>query len=45
MKISKKYRASFEEIEAEMQSYEDWPGAKPDPMDPLQILEEDVEEL
>ena len=24
-----------------MQKYEDWPGIEPQPMDPLQILEDD----
>jgi len=26
-----------------MQEYEDWPGIKPKPMDPVQILEADEE--
>jgi type II secretory pathway component GspD/PulD (secretin) len=43
--ISRKNRADFESVEAEMQAYEDWPGIKAEPMDPLQILEEDVEKL
>jgi len=34
-------RATFEKYEKEMQEYEDWPGTKPEPMDPLKILEED----
>ncbi|MHC4571356.1 MAG: secretin N-terminal domain-containing protein [Planctomycetota bacterium] len=37
--ISAKNRATFEKYEKEMQEYEDWPGIKPTPMDPLQILE------
>ena len=39
--VSAKNRASFEEFEEEMQEYEDWPGIKPKPMDPLKILEAD----
>ncbi len=41
--VSAKNRASFEEFEKEMQEYEDWPGIKPKPMDPLRILEADEE--
>ncbi len=37
--VSAKNRATFEKYEAEMQQYEDWPGIKPKPMDPLKILE------
>ncbi len=39
--ISAKNRATFEKYEREMQEYEDWPGIKPQPMDPLQVLETD----
>ena len=39
--VSAKNRARFEKYEKEMQEYEDWPGIKPEPMDPLQILEAD----
>jgi len=39
--VSAKNRASFEEFEEEMQTYEDWPGLKPKPIDPLKILEAD----
>jgi len=39
--ISRKYRRDFEEKENEMQEYEDWPGIKPQPMDPPQILDND----
>ncbi len=39
--ISLKNRREFERMETEMQEYEDWPGIKPEPMDPLKILEED----
>ena len=39
--VSAKNRESFEEFEEEMQKYEDWPGIKSKPMDPLKILEAD----
>jgi type II secretory pathway component GspD/PulD (secretin) len=39
--VSAKNRATFERYEEEMQKYEDWPGIKPEPMDPLRILEAD----
>jgi len=39
--VSAKNRATFEKYEKEMQEYEDWPGIKPKPMDPLKILEID----
>ena len=39
--ISGKFRREFEENEAEMQKYEDWPGVKAKPMDPEKVLEED----
>ena len=39
--VSLKNRATFEKIEKEMQEYEDWPGIKPKPMNPLRILEAD----
>ncbi len=41
IKISKQNRAKFESYEKQMQEYEDWPGIKPKPMDPVKILEED----
>ena len=37
--VSADNRATFERYEAEMQGYENWPGIKPEPMDPLRILE------
>ena len=37
--VSAHNRAMFEKYEAEMQTYEDWPGTEPQPMDPLRILE------
>ncbi len=39
--VSAKNRATFEKYEKQMQEYEDWPGIKPQPMDPLQVLEGD----
>jgi type II secretory pathway component GspD/PulD (secretin) len=41
IKASLENRATFEKYEKEMQEYEDWPGTKPEPMDPLKILEVD----
>ena len=41
IKASLENRATFEKYETEMQEYEDWPGTKPEPMDPLKILEVD----
>ncbi len=41
MRISKENREAFEKYEREMQEYEDWPGIKPKPMDPVKILEGD----
>jgi general secretion pathway protein D len=39
--VSSKNRKTFEKYEKEMQEYEDWPGIKPQPMDPERILEVD----
>ncbi|MHC4498465.1 MAG: secretin N-terminal domain-containing protein, partial [Planctomycetota bacterium] len=39
--VSAKNRATFEKYEEEMQKYEDWPGIKPKPMDPVRVLETD----
>ena len=39
--VSLKNRATFEKYEKEMQEYEDWPGIKPKPMDPVRVLEAD----
>jgi len=41
--VSARNRATFEKYEKEMQEYEDWPGIKPKPMDPVKILEADEE--
>jgi len=37
--VSAKNRATFEKYEKEMQDYEDWPGIKPKPLDPLKVLD------
>ncbi|MFA7485519.1 MAG: secretin N-terminal domain-containing protein [Phycisphaerae bacterium] len=39
--VSRKNRETFEKYEDEMQKYEDWPGLKAKPMDPLRVLEDD----
>jgi len=39
--ISRKNREVFEKYEAEMQNYQDWPGIKPVPFEPVKILEVD----
>ncbi len=39
--ISLKNREAFEKLEREMDAYEDWPGLKPEPMDPPHVLEAD----
>ncbi len=38
-RISARNRLEFEKAEAQFQSHEDWPGIKPEPMDPLRVLE------
>jgi len=38
-RISEKSRAAFEKGEEEFQKYEDWPGIKPRPVDPVKVLE------
>ncbi|MCK4753390.1 MAG: hypothetical protein KAS75_08080 [Planctomycetes bacterium] len=38
---SKRSRAAFERAEEHFQGYEDWPGRKSKPMDPLRVLEVD----
>ncbi len=45
VRISERNRAEFEKAEDQMQKYEDWPGIKPKPMDPLRVLEEDIERV
>jgi type II secretory pathway component GspD/PulD (secretin) len=39
--VSQTNREKFEKYEAEMQQYEDWPGIKPEPMEPVKVLEVD----
>jgi type II secretory pathway component GspD/PulD (secretin) len=38
-RISARNRAAFEKFEEKFQKHEDWPGIKPEPMDPLRVLE------
>jgi general secretion pathway protein D len=38
-RISDRNRAAFERFEEKFQKLEDWPGIKPEPMDPLRILD------
>ena len=37
--VSLRNREAFEALEAEMGEYQDWPGLKPYPLDPVRILE------
>jgi len=37
--ISDKHKIAFEEFEKKFQSYQDWPGIEPKPVDPLRVLE------
>lgn len=37
--ISERHRIAFEKHELEFQNYEDWPGIKPQPVDPVKVLE------
>jgi len=39
--ISRENRQKFEKLEREMGEYEDWPGIKSTPLDPVRILEAD----
>jgi type II secretory pathway component GspD/PulD (secretin) len=39
--VSRENRERFERLEKEMGEYEDWPGIKPKPLDPVRILEAD----
>lgn len=43
-RISEKNRNEFEKMEIQMQEYQDWPGIKPKPMEPIHILDEDEDE-
>jgi len=38
-RISERNRQAFESFEEQFQSYEDWPGIKPKPMEPLKVLD------
>jgi len=38
-RVSEKDKLVFERAEKEFQEYEQWPGIKPEPMDPLRVLE------
>ncbi len=38
-RISDRNRAAFEEFEEKFQKLEDWPGIKPEPIDPLRVLD------
>ena len=38
-RISERHRVAFEEYEEEFQNYEDWPGIKPQSMEPLKVLD------
>jgi type II secretory pathway component GspD/PulD (secretin) len=37
--ISQRNRAAFEKLEEEFQEHQDWPGIKPQPVDPLRVLD------
>ncbi|MHB0945794.1 MAG: secretin N-terminal domain-containing protein [Sedimentisphaerales bacterium] len=43
--ISKKNQTEFEKMEDKFQEHEDFPGVKPTPMEPLKVLEQDVNEV
>jgi len=38
-RISERNRDAFEKSEDEFQKYQDWPGAKPQPVDPVHVLD------
>jgi len=38
-RISARNRIAFEQFERQFQEHQDWPGIKPDPMDPLKVLD------
>ncbi|MHC5097491.1 MAG: hypothetical protein ACYSOL_05085, partial [Planctomycetota bacterium] len=40
-RVSGKYREEFEEMEANFQGLQDFPGITPPPMDPVRVLEDD----
>jgi hypothetical protein len=37
--ISQRNRLAFEEHEQKFQNYQDWPGLKPKPVEPIRVLE------
>jgi general secretion pathway protein D len=37
--ISDRHKIAFEEFEKKFQSYQDWPGIEPKPVDPLRVLD------
>jgi len=39
--VSRRNRETFEQLEAEMQEYDDWPGIEAEPMNPARVLEAD----
>ncbi|MHC4758413.1 MAG: secretin N-terminal domain-containing protein [Planctomycetota bacterium] len=41
VRVSKQNQAEFEELEQKFQEAQDWPGIKPEPLDPVKVLEED----
>jgi type II secretory pathway component GspD/PulD (secretin) len=38
-KMSNRNRAAVEDFERKFQEHQDWPGVKPEPMEPLRVLE------
>ena len=40
VRVSRKSKQEFEQLEQDFQEKEDWPGIKPEPLDPIRILEE-----
>jgi general secretion pathway protein D len=38
-RISERNRVTFEEFEQKFQNHQDWPGAKPKPVEPLRVLD------
>jgi general secretion pathway protein D len=40
-KMSDRYKKAFEDFEDKFQNYQGWPGIKPKPMDPINVLEDE----
>jgi len=40
VRVSRRNQAEFEELEQQFQEAHDWPGIKPEPLDPVKVLEE-----